>query len=262
MKKKGRGQGEGNSYLPYVTVRDITSHGLSTRVCGWKTGRVHHFLSKLELSFFYVLEWSNQVTDIREKYPLPAEATLEIAHRIRVKHPALPKTSEPTVMMTDFLIDIEVNGQPKLAARNVVPEKQLHLKRTIEKLSIERLFWEEKGIDFGIVTEHDIPYVLSKNVAFLHKSRDISFYPHITVELINFVEPVLRQTMHSSSIGLANGALMVDHQFGLMPGTSLTIVKHLIAIGMWEVDMSVLIDTAKPLQLRKSNFAREVRRLS
>lgn len=43
--KKGIGQGHGKDYKPWLTVRDVPSQGLSTRVRGWKTGRVHHFLS-------------------------------------------------------------------------------------------------------------------------------------------------------------------------------------------------------------------------
>ena len=76
----GRGQGTGVSYLPWLLVRDVPSKGLSTRIEGWKTGRIHHFLSELELMYYYVLEWSKIVLDIREQYPLlPLEETISIA---------------------------------------------------------------------------------------------------------------------------------------------------------------------------------------
>ncbi|TEB13795.1 Transposon Tn7 transposition protein TnsA [Pelotomaculum sp. FP] len=45
MIKDGRGQGHGAEYCPWLTIRDVPSQDLSTRVAGWKTGRVHHFLS-------------------------------------------------------------------------------------------------------------------------------------------------------------------------------------------------------------------------
>jgi len=41
---RGRGKGTGASYLPWLRVQDVPSKGLSTRVEGWKTGRIHHFL--------------------------------------------------------------------------------------------------------------------------------------------------------------------------------------------------------------------------
>ena len=49
MIKEGRGQGHGSEYRLWLTIRDVPSQGLSTRFPGWKTGRVHHFLSQLEL---------------------------------------------------------------------------------------------------------------------------------------------------------------------------------------------------------------------
>lgn len=37
---------------------------------------MHHFLSKLETNYFYWLDWSPIVSDIREQYPLlPLEET-------------------------------------------------------------------------------------------------------------------------------------------------------------------------------------------
>lgn len=59
---QGRGQGSGKSYLPWIRAHEINSIGLTTRAPGWKTGRSpHHFLSKLEKQYFYLLEWSEVV---------------------------------------------------------------------------------------------------------------------------------------------------------------------------------------------------------
>src|SRR5690349_4522054 len=65
--REGRGQKELADYQPWLTVREVPSRGLSTRSKGWKTGRVHHVLSKLEKKYFYILEWSKIVVDIREQ---------------------------------------------------------------------------------------------------------------------------------------------------------------------------------------------------
>lgn len=66
----GRGKGTGASYLPWLRVQDVPSQGLSTRIEGWKTGRIHHFLSELELMYYLAVVWSILVMDIREQYPL------------------------------------------------------------------------------------------------------------------------------------------------------------------------------------------------
>ena len=46
--KEGRGQGNGENYKPWITVSDFPSMGRSARSPGWKTNRVHHFLSDHE----------------------------------------------------------------------------------------------------------------------------------------------------------------------------------------------------------------------
>jgi hypothetical protein len=56
--KEGRGSGKSASYMPWLTDRDVLLRGLSLRRKSWKTGRVHHVLSKLERQYFYMLEWS------------------------------------------------------------------------------------------------------------------------------------------------------------------------------------------------------------
>jgi hypothetical protein len=70
LKAEGRGSGVGKDYRPWLTVRDVSSLGLSTRAKGWKTDRPHHVLSNLEKDNLFNVEWSDAVKDIREQFPL------------------------------------------------------------------------------------------------------------------------------------------------------------------------------------------------
>jgi hypothetical protein len=68
---------------------------------------MHHLLSINEQFYFFNLEWSIIVIDIREQFPfLPLESTLEIANHLGIKHPTDPVTQLPIVMTTGFLIDM------------------------------------------------------------------------------------------------------------------------------------------------------------
>ncbi|HEV2707631.1 MAG TPA: TnsA endonuclease N-terminal domain-containing protein [Pyrinomonadaceae bacterium] len=104
--KEGRGIGTGADYIPYLLIHDVPSIGLASRVWGWKTRRVHHFLSRLELKFFYTLEWRPDVHDIREQFPLDLDETLAIADQLGVRHPRDPKTKDYVVMTSDFVLTI------------------------------------------------------------------------------------------------------------------------------------------------------------
>ena len=141
---RGRGQGEGVDYLPWISIHDFSSKGLSSRVYGHKSRRIHHFLSWNELYFFYILEWSDKVLDIREQFPLlDMELAIDVAQRAGVKYPRNNASGFPYLLTCDFMITTE-NG---LKARTIKSISDLKNKRTLEKLEIERRYWNELGID-------------------------------------------------------------------------------------------------------------------
>jgi hypothetical protein len=69
------GAARGALYKPYLCVQDVPSRGNVNRIKGWKSERVHHFMSNLEMQFFFMLEWSDAVIDINEQFPLDLAET-------------------------------------------------------------------------------------------------------------------------------------------------------------------------------------------
>lgn len=143
--KQGRGMGNGSEYKPWLNIHDVPSLGRSSRIIGWKSKRIHHFLSDLETNYFLLLEWSDKVVDIREQISLRTiEETIQIAEELNIKHPTDPKTKNLIVMTTDFLITIKDKDRNIDIARTCKYAKDLDDYRTIEKLEIERRYWEKK----------------------------------------------------------------------------------------------------------------------
>ncbi|MFL8938998.1 TnsA endonuclease N-terminal domain-containing protein [Rossellomorea oryzaecorticis] len=171
--KEGRGSGELKSYKPWLTVQDVPSDGRSHRINGWKTNRIHHLLSDLERDYFYLLNWAKDVIDIREQFPLDREKTYEIASERNINHPIDSKTGTPIVLTTDFLITKRINGRIQYFARTIKPSELLNHPRTIEKFEIERAYWQEKDIDWGIVTEREIPMQYVKNIIWLYNAFNL-----------------------------------------------------------------------------------------
>ena len=88
---QGRGQGVGKDNRPWITIHDLASKGVVSRVPGRTTERIHHLLSKNESAFFYILDASDKTIDIREQYPLlPVTETVEIASILGYRHPRDP----------------------------------------------------------------------------------------------------------------------------------------------------------------------------
>ncbi|MFZ5643209.1 MAG: TnsA endonuclease N-terminal domain-containing protein [Bacillota bacterium] len=129
--KEGRGQGVGKEYLPWITVYEVPSHGRARKIKGWKTQREHHLLSDHERRYFFILDWSSALTDIREQFPLlPVEEVQEIAQRKGISYPVDIKTREHIVMTTDFRITLNDGSE---VLRSVKPIADLNSQRTIEK---------------------------------------------------------------------------------------------------------------------------------
>ena len=251
--KEGRGQGSGAEYKPWLHIQDVPSQGLVHRIKGWKTGRVHHLLSKLELSYFYVLEWSPLVVDIREQYPLlPLEETLALAEQCGVRHPTDPKSKEPIVMTTDFLIILPGDGRPVEQARAVKLAKELLGQRTQEKLEIERRFWERRQVDWGIVTEREIPQVLAKNMDLLHSHRDLSDRLDISDMQLQDTVTVLTKAVMNGEVPLREATARCDRRLGFEPGVSLAVAYHLLATRQWQIDLNQPLNPGYPLAIQKS----------
>ena len=72
---------------------------------------------------FFLLDWSDSVTDIREQFPLDRDETRQIAAAMGVKHPADSASQTDIVMTTDFMISVHVLDTVTLLARSVKPAK-------------------------------------------------------------------------------------------------------------------------------------------
>jgi len=248
--REGRGQGKGVDYTPWLLIQDVPSQGLAHRVKGWKTQREHHFLSTLECDYFYVLEWSPLVSDIREQYPLlPLTETLAIAEDCGFRHPTDPRTKEPIVMTTDFVITIVRDTRAVDCARAIKPSAQLQSERVLEKLEIERRYWQARQIDWSIVTEREIPRPFARNVKFLHNYLDIADRLSLTKREMRDLVVLLTQQVVEGHVSLRRAAADCDKQLGFEPGTSLTVAYHLLAQRQWRVDMNTPIEPGKKLVL-------------
>jgi len=197
-----------------------------------------------------VLDWSLPVLDIREQFPLrPLEETLAIAEQCGVAYPADPRTKEPVVMTTDFVVTVRQSVGSIEQARTVKYAQDLQSKRNLEKLEIERCYWQRRNIDWGIVTEREVSKTLAENIKWLHPYLDLNDLPQSDITRITMVmTPLVLQAKDS----LADIAAICDDQLGLTPGLSLLVVRHLLANRVWQVNMVKPIRPSERLVLLSS----------
>lgn len=217
---EGRGQGEKSQYLPWIRVQDFASSGTISRISGSKTGRIHHFMSSGEKDFFYLLEWSDEVIDIREQFPLhDLERATSIASEAGIRYPRDPVSGFPYVLTCDFMIQTQ-NG---LKARTVKRSNELRKKRTIEKLEIERRYWHSLDIDWRLVTEYEIPIIKVRNIEWLHSSFRFSGRQDLAL-----ITDAVRKYFDEKNNSILATARWIDQRFEFPDGSGLQIVKHLL----------------------------------
>jgi hypothetical protein len=246
-KRKGRIVGRGQEYDPHLHIQNVPSSGRVSRVKGSKTDRLHHCLSKLEWMFFWTLEWSLSVVDIREQYPLDVEETLAIAAMLGIRHPVNRKTKKPIPLTTDFVVTIKTAKGLIEQARTVKPIKYLSSKRVMEKFEIERVYWKRRNIDWGIVTEREINTTLADNIEKAFFYLDASKLSPLSEEIIKRIEEELTSRVIHENRPLRHIAQECEELLGLPAGTSSKVILHLLANRKWSVDMSSPIHMSKQM---------------
>ncbi len=221
--KEGRGSGSHQEYKPWLTVRDVPSEGRSHRIFSFKSQRIHHLLSDLEAAVFLILDWNQDILDIREQFPLQRETTLEVADRIGAKHPK--EKSLNLYMSSDFLVDTNDPGLPKYALQAKY-ESALCDQRTTEKLEIEEAYWIEKDIPWFVVTENEVPKTVLTNIKWLAPAQSDEVDDEVLLERMDFYDSQFCKNAHLKIIDICK---KLDNAYDLDPGESLLEVRQLLA---------------------------------
>jgi len=221
--REGRGQGVGAEYIPWLCIQDFPSLGMVSRVSGATTGRIHHFMSNLELSLFYLLDWSEDVKDIREQYPLLDLANaIEIAENAKIRYPYDTKSGFPYVLTSDFYIQTAQGAM----IISVKPSSELGKPRVREKLEIERRYWVARGVEWSVMTENEINSIKARNIEWLSQARDLSVFGMCTATQ-NACRKFFLESYDVASYSLGSLFSAVEKAFGLAAGMGLNIYKHL-----------------------------------
>jgi hypothetical protein len=243
--REGRGCGWGSGYSPWIRVQDFASRGVISRVKSRTTGRVHHLMSNNELAYFYVLDWSEKVTDIREQYPLSdIESAVIIASQAGIKYPVDNISGYPYVLTCDFMITTSDGAK----ARTIKMASELSNARTLEKLEIERRYWSAQGIDWKIITEREIPYQKSKNIEWLYMAHGIDAEAVDPYKLLQAKE-MMMQLFSNNDCSILGAVQTVEVEYFLNADIGLQIFKQLV------LDRMIVMNLNEPLNLNARGVA-------
>lgn len=182
-------------HAPFVKVHQVNK--MSRRhqhFCPIQQREVH-LLSDGEFRAYKSLIWSPNVEAIEEQYPLDPKVTQSKAFALNYVHPREWETGEAKVMTTDFL----VHHYPSTGLRSIaysfkywsqiyeVKDGETIKKqwRTWQKFRIEAKYWEDRNVDFQVVTERDFPKIVVRNIDFFKTATRCEVQRHL---INNFIE--------------------------------------------------------------------------
>lgn len=243
--KEGRGQGTGQDYKPWVKISDYSSTGRATRIHG-KTGRIHHLHSDNQLRAFLIFEFSDQVVDIRESYPLlDVMETVDNKDNLRFDKFCDRKTGEPLVICTNFLLTIkDAAGNEKLIARTVKNTSELAKKITLEKLEIERRYWLAKGIEWKVITEKQLSKTLCKNIEWVRET----LLEDSVAEKDSLAQRLLTYLLNNITLNVKRLLKAFEEVEQLSEGTALYLFRYLIATKQIKINMSEKINLGQQVK--------------
>jgi hypothetical protein len=251
--KEGRGKGSGKDYKPWIIIQDFPSKARVSRSPGWKSDRIHHFMSDWELRLFYLFEWSNEVKDIREQFPLlDLDLAFCIANEMGIEYPKDKNSGVPYVLTTDFMLTVNQGNKLVQIARTVKLTKELEKTRVREKLYLEKSYWERQNIDWAVVTEQEISKIFTDNIKWVHPAYNWELPKGNHNEHYCYFSNILKDRLTSKNSKISTITTTLDRDLGFESGTSLSLFKHLIARKEIILDMEkVKISSNSPANIIK-----------
>ncbi|MDJ0742536.1 MAG: TnsA endonuclease N-terminal domain-containing protein [Xenococcaceae cyanobacterium MO_167.B27] len=195
-------------------------------------------MSDWELRFFYLLEWSDAVKDIREQYPLlDLDLAMGIADETGIEYPKDKKSGTPYVLTTDFMLTVKQGKKLVQIARTVKLAKDLDKKRVLEKLQLEKHYWNRQNIDWAIVTEQEISKILADNIKWVHPAYKWELTDETNNGNCYYLSNLLKNRLINKKNKISTITQALDREMGISSGTSLSLFKHLVARKEIIVDM-------------------------
>lgn len=234
---EGRGSGEGRHFKSWLTTLDVTRYGTRRQMFSALMGCPLHVLSFLEAALVLVLEWAVSITSLKVQVPLPLEDTIKVALSTPYQHPSA-QNGFPVVMTTDAVATFEERGRSWQVGFCAKYEKDLRDQRVLEKLEIERLTWRNVLCNqWFVVRETDLPSVLVENLRWVRSRMRPGILDYLGGETILAAEGWMRPRAIAGKSPIAAVASECDRKLAIAAGSSLSIVRYLIATRAWRVDL-------------------------
>jgi hypothetical protein len=176
------------------------------------------------------------------------EDTKALALESGIGHPSVRGVLQ--VMSSDFLVNTTNASQPKFALQAKYAEA-LSDARTIEKLELERRYWLQKGVPWWLITEKDIPGVVTQNISWLYPAQRDEIEIDVLMERSAFYQHHFQNAPRRSVIEVAK---QLDTAYQQPIGQSLLEIRQLLAQRCFLFDILTPVTKLKAGDLQLENI--------
>src|SRR5699024_850271 len=117
--------------------------------------------------------------------------------------------------------------------------------RVLEKFEIERVYWERRGISWGIVTEEEIDKTVARNISYIHDYFDIrnyDVYREMADQQIDDLSLSLMSLLLNNWLSHCGIASECEADTYLPFGSCVTLCDHLLDKKIMVIYMDKIID--------------------
>lgn len=122
---------------------------------------------------------------------------------------------------------------------------ELDDQRVLEKLEIERRYWNDRGVDWRLVTEREINRQKAKNIEWLHSSKKLKGLPYADILLNEMLSEMERLYLETEN-PILDICEQIERTFFVDTGAGLALFKHLVANKRLSLDMNQPVALSKP----------------
>lgn len=219
-----------------LKVTTFSSKGRVSRVCSYKCkNKVIHLQSDNQMRLFMMLEWEDTIKNIEVNVELHnIEQILTDVDNLKLYKFRDKETGELFQLHTNFLVTLNHHSVvEKQIAISVKSLSELQRKTVIEKLEIERRYWEAKGIRFSVITEKEIDKQFVNNIMWVRDTisdKSLRDKDILAEKLYYFIQ--------DNQEGIVKNILIeFDYKECIKEGTALFLLRYLIADKQIQVDM-------------------------
>lgn len=147
------------------------------------------------------------------------------------------------MLSSDFLVDFEDPSHPAVALQAKY-SVDLEKPEIIERLELERRYWEEKEISWAVVTEREISRTAFTNIQWLYPAQADENI--VLNDLERYYSLFLYEFQRHPDQTLTNIVQNLDVAYELEPGLALYWLRQLLARHYFLFDINTLYRELKP----------------